>query len=216
MRGTKTYSLSAKDIHKGWHVIDASGQTLGRLSTQVAGLLMGKHKPAYSRHLDMGDFVIIVNAAKLRVTGKKLDDKIYYRHSGYMGGLKETPLGDMLERNPGRVIELAVRGMLPRNRLSRHLLRHLKVYAGPEHPHEAQVNSSRKSPASAGTPRSVLKKPEASAPRRKPAAEAAAVARKGRAVGTVDGSSRTKRVSDKARRGQKGAAEVKDAGGTKT
>ncbi len=144
MRGTKTYSLSAKDIHKGWHVIDASGQTLGRLSTQVAGLLVGKHKPTYSRHLDMGDFVIIVNAAKVRVTGKKLDDKIYYRHSGYMGGLKETPLGDMLERNPGRVIELAVRGMLPRNRLSRHLLRHLKVYAGPEHPHEAQVNESRK------------------------------------------------------------------------
>jgi large subunit ribosomal protein L13 len=144
MTRTKTYSLSAKDIDKHWHVLDASGQTLGRLATQVAALLMGKHKPTYSRHLDMGDFVIIVNADKVRVTGKKLDDKIYYRHTGYMGGLKETPLGDMLQRHPSRVIELAVRGMLPRNRLSRHLLRHLKVYAGPDHPHEAQVNESRK------------------------------------------------------------------------
>jgi len=140
MNNTKTFSLSAKDIQKSWHVIDASGQTLGRLSTRVAGLLMGKHKPTYSPHLDMGDFVIVVNADKVRVTGKKLDDKIYYRHTGYMGGLKETPLGDMLQRHPGRVIELAVRGMLPRNRLARHLLRHLKVYAGPNHPHEAQVN----------------------------------------------------------------------------
>lgn len=144
MRGTKTYSLSANDISKSWHVIDGSGQTLGRLSTHVAGLLMGKHKPTYSRHLDMGDFVIIVNASKIRVTGKKLDDKIYYRHTGYIGGLKETPLGEMLERHPARVVELAVRGMLPRNRLSRHLLRHLKVYPGPDHPHEAQVNESRK------------------------------------------------------------------------
>jgi len=216
MRGTKTYSLSAKDIHKAWHVIDASGQTLGRLSTQVAGLLMGKHKPTYSRHLDMGDFVIIVNAAKVRVTGKKLDDKIYYRHSGYMGGLKETPLGEMLERKPGRVIELAVRGMLPRNRLSRHLLRHLKVYAGPEHPHEAQVNSSRKSLASAGTSRPVLKKREGSTPRRRPAAKATGVAGKGRAAAAASGSPRTKRVADKVQRGQKGAGEVKDAGGTKT
>jgi len=144
MKHMKTYSLSAKDIDKAWHVLDASGQTLGRLSTHVAGLLMGKHKPSFSRHLDMGDFVIVINASKVHVTGKKLDDKIYYRHSGYMGGLKETPLGDMLERHPGRVIELAVRGMLPRNRLSRHLLRHLKVYPGPDHPHEAQVNESKK------------------------------------------------------------------------
>ncbi|HEV8575058.1 MAG TPA: 50S ribosomal protein L13 [Dehalococcoidia bacterium] len=144
MKPTKTYSLSAKDIDKAWQVIDAEGQTLGRLSTEVAQLLMGKHKPSYSPHLDMGDFVIVVNASKVRVTGKKLDDKVYYRHSGYMGGLKETVLSDMLQKHPGRVIELAVRGMLPRNRLSRHLLRHLKVYAGPDHPHEAQVNESRK------------------------------------------------------------------------
>jgi len=144
MNRTKTYSLKAKDIDKAWHVIDATGQTLGRLSTRVAGLLMGKHKPTFSPHLDMGDFVIIVNAERVRVTGKKLDDKIYYRHTGYIGGLKETTLSDMLGRNPRRVIELSVRGMLPRNRLSRKLLGHLKVYAGPEHPHEAQVNETKK------------------------------------------------------------------------
>jgi large subunit ribosomal protein L13 len=144
MNRMKTFSLSAKEINKAWHVVDATDQTLGRLSTQVARLLMGKHKPTFSPHLDMGDFVIIVNAERIRVTGKKLDDKIYYRHTGYIGGLKETPLGDMLQRNPRRVIELSVRGMLPRNRLSRHLLGHLKVYAGPDHPHEAQVNESKK------------------------------------------------------------------------
>jgi large subunit ribosomal protein L13 len=157
MRQTKTYSLSAKDIDKAWRVIDASGQTLGRLSSEVARLLMGKHKPAYTPHLDMGDFVVIVNAEKVRVTGKKLDDKIYYRHTGYMGGLKETVLSDMLQKHPRRVIELSVRGMLPRNRLARHLLRHLKVYAGPEHPHEAQVNASRKPRA----PRAISKPPKA-------------------------------------------------------
>jgi large subunit ribosomal protein L13 len=144
MKQMKTYSLKAKEIDKSWHVIDANGQTLGRLASRVAGLLMGKHKPTYSPHLDMGDFVVVVNAEKIRVTGKKLTDKIYYRHTGYMGGIKETVLKDLLARRPGRVMELAVRGMLPRNRLSRALLRHLKVYAGPNHPHEAQVNASRK------------------------------------------------------------------------
>ncbi len=144
MKQMKTYSLKAKEIDKGWHVIDATGQTLGRLASRVAGLLMGKHKPTYSPHLDMGDFVVVVNAEKIKVTGKKLTDKIYYRHTGYMGGIKETVLQDLLARRPGRVMELAVRGMLPRNRLSRALLRHLKVYAGPNHPHEAQVNASRK------------------------------------------------------------------------
>ena len=144
MKQIKTYSLKAKEIDKGWHVIDATGQTLGRLASRVAGLLMGKHKPTYSSHLDMGDFVVVVNAEKIKVTGKKLTDKIYYRHTGYMGGIKETVLKDLLARRPGRVMGLAVRGMLPRNRLSRALLRHLKVYAGPNHPHEAQVNASRK------------------------------------------------------------------------
>jgi large subunit ribosomal protein L13 len=144
MKQMKTYSLSAKEIEKDWVVVDAAGQTLGRLGTQVAGLLMGKHKPTYSPHLDMGDFVVVVNAAQVRVTGNKLADKVYYRHTGYMGGIKEENLGKLLERRPERVIELAVRGMLPRNKLARHLLRHLKVYAGAEHPHEAQVNASRK------------------------------------------------------------------------
>ena len=144
MKRMKTYSLSGKEIDKAWHVVDATGQTLGRLSTEVAAILRGKHKPTYSPHLDMGDFVVVVNAEKVRVTGNKLQDKVYYRHTGYMGGLKETTLSDMLARKPGRVLELAVRGMLPRNRLSRHLLRHMKVYAGPDHPHEAQVNASRK------------------------------------------------------------------------
>ncbi len=144
MKRMKTYSLKAKEIDKAWHVLDAADQTLGRLATQVAGLLMGKHKPAYSAHLDMGDFVVVVNAEKVRVTGNKLNDKVYYRHTGYMGGLKETTLRDLLARRPRRVLELAVRGMLPRNRLGRKLLEHLKVYAGPEHPHQAQVNASSK------------------------------------------------------------------------
>lgn len=144
MKRMKTYSLKGGEIDKRWHVIDANGQTLGRLSTGIALLLMGKHKPTYSPHLDMGDFVVVVNADKVHVTGNKLEDKIYYRHTGYMGGLKETALKDLLAKNPRRVLELAVRGMLPRNRLARHVLGHLKVYAGPDHPHEAQVNASGK------------------------------------------------------------------------
>lgn len=144
MKRAKTYSLKAGEIDKAWHVIDAEGQILGRLASRAATLLMGKHKPTYSPHLDMGDFVVVVNAARVRVTGKKREDKVYYRHSGYMGGLKETTLQEMLLKKPERVIELAVRGMLPRNKLGRRLLRHLKVYAGPDHPHVAQVNASRK------------------------------------------------------------------------
>jgi large subunit ribosomal protein L13 len=144
MKRMKTYSLKGAEIEKHWHVVDADGQTLGRLATRVADLLMGKHKPTYSRHLDMGDCVVVVNAEKIRVTGNKLQGKTYYRHTGYMGGIKETTLGAMLQRRPRRVVELAVRGMLPRNRLGRQLYRHLKVYAGPDHPHEAQVNASRK------------------------------------------------------------------------
>lgn len=144
LKQMKTYSLKGGEIQKDWQVIDAEGQVLGRLATQVAALLQGKHKVAYSPHLDMGDFVVIINASKIRLTGKKVDDKIYYRHTGYMGGLKETTLRDRMERQPERVIEAAVKGMLPRNKLARHLLRHLKVYAGAEHPHEAQVNASAK------------------------------------------------------------------------
>lgn len=145
----KTYSMKAGEIEKAWQVIDADGQTLGRLATQVATLLQGKHKPTYTSHLDMGDFVVVTNASRIKVTGNKLEDKLYYRHTGYVGGLKETPLADMLAKHPERVLELAVRGMLPRNRLARHLLRHMKVYAGPEHPHEAQVTGSQKRQAKA-------------------------------------------------------------------
>jgi large subunit ribosomal protein L13 len=144
MKRMKTFSLSADAIEKNWVVVDAAGQTLGRLATQVAGLLMGKHKPSYSPHLDMGDFVVVVNAASVKVTGNKLEDKIYFRHTGYMGGIKETALGDMMRKHPDRVIEKAVKGMLPRNKLSKHMFTHLKVYAGAEHPHEAQVNASKK------------------------------------------------------------------------
>lgn len=139
-----TYSLKGGDIEKGWRVIDAEGQTLGRLATEVAGLLRGKHKPSYTPHMDMGDSVVVVNATKIRVTGNKLADKTYYRHTGYMGGLKERQLEEMLAKHPERVIELAVRGMLPKNKLGRKQLKHLKVYAGPEHPHQAQVNTDRK------------------------------------------------------------------------
>jgi large subunit ribosomal protein L13 len=139
-----TYSLKGAEIEKGWQVVDADGQTLGRLASNVANALRGKHKPTFSPHLDMGDNVVVVNAEKIRVTGKKLSDKIYYRHTGYMGGLKQQSLEELMAKHPGRVVELAVRGMLPKNRLGRQILRHLKVYAGPDHPHGAQVNAARK------------------------------------------------------------------------
>lgn len=144
MKRMTTYSLKGDDIEKEWQVVDAEGQTLGRLATVVAGMLRGKHKPSFTPHMDMGDNVIVLNASKIKVTGTKLADKIYYRHTGYMGGLKERPLEEMLEKYPGRVIEFAVRGMLPKNKLGRKMLKHLKVYSGPDHPHEAQVNASRK------------------------------------------------------------------------
>lgn len=134
-----TYSLRESEIRKAWHVLDASGQTLGRLASQVAVLLRGKHKPTYSPHLDMGDYVVIINAESVRVTGEKLRDKVYYRHSGYPSGLRSVTLEEMLATHPNRVIEHAVAGMLPHNRLGRRLLSHLKVYAGPVHPHQAQV-----------------------------------------------------------------------------
>jgi large subunit ribosomal protein L13 len=119
-------------------VVDATGLTLGRLATQIATVLRGKHKPIYSPHVDCGDFVIVVNADKIRVTGRKLDQKFYYRHSGYTGGLKQISLRDQLDKHPERVIRLAVRGMLPKNRLGRQMIKKLKVYASPNHPHQAQ------------------------------------------------------------------------------
>lgn len=134
----KTYSPKQDDIRREWFVIDAKDQTLGRLASQVAVLLRGKHKPIFTPHMDTGDFVIIVNADKIRVTGKKLDQKVYYRYSGYPGGVKARTLREQLARDPERVIRLAVRGMLPKNRLGRHMIRKLKVYAGDKHPHQAQ------------------------------------------------------------------------------
>lgn len=134
----KTYSAKAEEIERNWYVVDAEGKTLGRLATEVAKILRGKHKPIYTPHVDCGDYVIIINAEKIRVTGKRLDQKMYYRHSGYIGGLKEVPLRTMLERHPERVLQLAVKGMLPKTRLGRKMYKKLKVYASPDHPHAAQ------------------------------------------------------------------------------
>ena len=140
----KTYSTKASDIERQWHVIDASGKVLGRLATQAASLLMGKHKPIFSRNLDTGDFVVIINADKVRVTGNKAKQKLYYRHSGYPGGLKSISLEKMLQTDPTRVIEHAVRGMLPHNRLRAGMMKKLRVYAGESHPHLAQTKASSK------------------------------------------------------------------------
>ncbi len=137
----RTYSVKASDIERKWWVIDASGKTLGRLASEVAILLKGKHKPTYSPHIDVGDYVIVLNASRVRVTGDKLTKKIYYRHSQYPGGLKSTSLGTMLETHPTRVIERAVKGMLPHNRLGAAMFRKLKVYPAAEHPHEGQVKA---------------------------------------------------------------------------
>lgn len=134
----KTYMAKPEEIKREWFVVDAAGKTLGRLASEIAKILRGKHKPYYTPHLDCGDYVVVINAEKVKVTGKKLTDKIYYRHSGYMGGLKEIPLGKMLAEHPERVIELAVKRMLPQNRLGRKMLKKLKVYAGENHPHQAQ------------------------------------------------------------------------------
>jgi len=134
----KTYVATPATRQRDWVLFDAEGAVLGRLATEVADALRGKRKPEYTPHCDTGDFVVVVNAAKVRVTGNKLEDKRYYRHSGYPGGLRSRTLAEMLERRPEEVIRKAVRGMLPRNSLGRQQLRKLKVYAGPEHPHEAQ------------------------------------------------------------------------------
>jgi large subunit ribosomal protein L13 len=134
----KTYTARAADIQRRWHLIDAEGKTLGRLASEVAQLLKGKHKPAYTPHLDLGDFVVVINAARVNVTGNKLQDKFYYRHSGYPGGFRKVSLRDKLASRPEAVVEEAVRGMLPHNRLGEAMSRKLKVYAGPEHPHQAQ------------------------------------------------------------------------------
>ena len=134
----KTWTAKPGEVQQRWYVVDAEGQTLGRLATRIADTLRGKTKPEYTPHVDTGDFVVVVNAERIHVTGKKLDDKIYYRHSGYPGGLKRRTLREQLERRPTEVLRTAVKGMLPRNRLARKQLTKLKIYAGPEHPHDAQ------------------------------------------------------------------------------
>lgn len=139
----KTYSTKASDIKREWHLIDAEDKVLGRLATQIANLLMGKHKPIYSRHLDTGDNVVVINAAKVQVTGKKMKDKIYYRHSGYPGGLKSINFEKMMETHPTRALEYAVKGMLPHTKLGAQMLKKLRIYAGAEHPHQAQLEAEK-------------------------------------------------------------------------
>jgi large subunit ribosomal protein L13 len=134
----KTFMLRKEDVKRDWYIVDAAGKTLGRLATQIAKILMGKHKVTYTPHVDNGDFVVVINADKIHVTGKKLDKKIYYRHTGYFGHLKEETLRQKLERKPEEVLFLAVRGMLPKNKLRKRMLKRLKIYAGNEHPHKAQ------------------------------------------------------------------------------
>ncbi len=134
----KTYATKMTDVERKWYVVDAQDQTLGRLASKVARILIGKHKPIFSPNADTGDFVIIVNAEKIRVTGRKMTDKRYYWHSGYPGGIKSASLEQMLERHPDRVLREAIEHMVPRNHLGRQILRKLKIYAGPEHPHAAQ------------------------------------------------------------------------------
>jgi large subunit ribosomal protein L13 len=134
----KTYSAKPGEVPRKWWVVDAEGKNLGRLASEIALVLRGKNKPQYTPHVDTGDFVVVVNAGKVAVTGNKLEGKVYYRHSGYPGGLKSRTLGEMLERRPNEVLRKAVKGMLPKNRLAARQLTKLKIYAGPEHPHVAQ------------------------------------------------------------------------------
>ena len=165
MNGMKTYSLKAGEIIKAWHILDAENVPLGRLASRAAVLLRGKHKPTYSPHLDMGDFVVVVNAEKVKLSGNEVDKK-YYRHSGFPGGLHTRTFRELQDRFPTRIVEFAVKGMLPHNRLGARVLGHLKVYAGPAHPHEAQMR--------AGTGARALKRAEAVAAAPKPARRAPA------------------------------------------
>ena len=142
-----TVSMRDQDVERSWWVIDAENQTLGRLATEIARRLRGKHKPEYTPHVDTGDYIIVINAEKVRVTGNKENDKLYWRHSGYPGGIRKTNVATMRETHPERIIEKAVKGMLPRNPLGRAMYRKLKVYAGAEHPHAAQQPNTLELPA---------------------------------------------------------------------
>ncbi|MBL7166513.1 MAG: 50S ribosomal protein L13 [Dehalococcoidales bacterium] len=144
---SKTYSIKASDIKREWHIVDAEDQILGKLATRIAGLLMGKHKPLFSRNMDVGDSVVVINAEKVRVTGNKEKQKMYYRHSGYPGGLKTTSLETMMQKHPNRVIEHAVKGMLPKNRLQARMMKRLRVFVGDSHPHLGQTGAAAVSTA---------------------------------------------------------------------
>lgn len=146
----KTYSTKASDIKREWHVVDVADKVLGRVATQVAGLLMGKHKAMFNRHLDVGDYVVVLNAEKIRVTGDKARQKLYYRHSGYPGGFKATTLETMLATHPTRVIEYAVKGMLPHNRLEARMMKRLRVFVGESHPYGGQVKVAKAKTEEAG------------------------------------------------------------------
>ena len=150
MRRDKTYMAKGSEMKPDWHVVDATGQTLGRLASRISRTLQGKDKPIYTPHILTGDYVVVVNASKVRVTGRKLAQKVYYRHSGYVGNLKSIVLKDLLETYPDRVLKLAVRGMLPRNKLGGDMLKRLKVYAGESHPHQSQVATSSSAPTAGG------------------------------------------------------------------
>lgn len=134
----KTYTPKASEIHRQWWLVDAEGKVLGRLASEIARILRGKHKPVFATHMDMGDYVVVVNAEKVQLTGNKAEKKTYFRHSGFMGGERHIPFQEMLEKHPERVIELAVKGMMPKNNLGRLMRKKLRVYAGAEHPHEGQ------------------------------------------------------------------------------
>ena len=140
----KTYTPKASEVSHAWRLVDANGQTLGRLASEVAGFLRGKHLPTFSEHMDVGDYVVVINASRVRLTGNKAQDRLYYRHSTYPGGLKSVALGEVLAKHPDRLLKQTVKGMLPHNALGRKMLRKLKVYGGPDHPHEAQLRASHK------------------------------------------------------------------------
>jgi len=140
----KTYTPKASEVSHAWRLVDANGQTLGRLASEVAGFLRGKHLPTFSEHMDVGDYVVVINASQVRLTGNKAQDRLYYRHSTYPGGLKSVALGEVLAKHPDRLLKQTVKGMLPHNALGRKILRKLKVYGGPDHPHEAQLRASQK------------------------------------------------------------------------
>ena len=223
---TKPYRARASELEPAWHVIDAEGKILGRLSSEIAVILQGKHKPTYVSYMNTGDYVIVVNAGKVRVTGDKLSQKVYYRHSGYHGGLKEQRLEQLVQKAPTQAIKAAVKGMLPKNRLGRRMLSRLKLYAGDSHPHEAQLNARPKVPkeeATSARPAELAAKPAPSAVGDTVEVEAPVTGRKRKDTGERATSrqaerSGTARVRGKAgastgTKGSRATARVDEAGG---